>query len=196
MVNRIRAVIGSLLLVLLLGGCGETRAEWVEFGDETEELSSLTEPDNEETTGSEAEVPLMCVHICGAVNAPGVVMLPEGSRVEDALRVAGGFREDACTTYVNLAAKLRDGEQIYFPTEEEVRGSGTFAGETLSGKVNINTADETLLATLPGIGPSRAKDIITYREKNGPFESIRDIMKVSGIKEKLYEDIADLIVTE
>lgn len=138
------------------------------------------------------------VYVCGAVADPGVVELPEGSRAEDALLAAGGFREDAGREAVNLADWVTDGQMLYFPTAQEAEDrayaredGGAQAGEP--GLVNINTADAAQLCTLPGIGESRAADIIAYREKNGGFESCEDIMKVPGIKTGAYEKIRDKI---
>jgi competence protein ComEA len=121
-----------------------------------------------------------------------VVSLPEGSRVEDALDAAGGFAPDADETYVNLADWVTDGQKVYFPKigEESQDASDSAFSD---GLVNINTADASLLCTLPGIGEARAQDIIAYREANGGFETPEDIMKVSGIKTSVYSKICDKI---
>lgn len=134
--------------------------------------------------------PLICVYVCGAVMEPGVVCVPQGSRVEDALSAAGGFREDAGRESVNLADWVEDGQMLVFPTREEAAAAAEDCG---SGLVNINAADAALLCTLPGIGESRAADIIAYREKNGGFERCEDIMKVPGIKSSVYEKIKEKI---
>lgn len=152
------------------------------------------------------------VHVCGAVVSPGVVELPEGSRVEAALLAAGGFDEAAAKDYVNLASKIEDGQQLYFPTMEEAEAllgengslfSGMGAGISTSqgaaqgtDKVNINTADVSLLCTLPGIGEARALDIIAYREAHGAFQRIEDIMQVSGIKQNAFDKISDKIMVQ
>jgi len=148
------------------------------------------------------------VHICGAVVSPGVVEVAADSRVEDALLAAGGFREDAAIDYVNLAAKVEDGQQVYFPTREEAEALTSENGGLIasgaegslqnriheqSGKVNINTADVALLCTLPGIGEARAQDIIDYREANGAFQNVEGIMQVPGIKQNAYEKLKDKI---
>ena len=147
------------------------------------------------------------VYVCGAVVYPGVVEIPADSRVEDALNAAGGFTEEASHVYVNLAAWTEDGQMLYIPTEEEIdsgemvleqfRQSGMVesdAGGT--DLVNINTAGVESLCSLPGIGESRAADIIAYREANGFFESCEDIMHVPGIKTGLYEKISDRITVK
>ena len=135
------------------------------------------------------------VHICGAVINPGVYQVPVGTRVYQALELAGGSSDDAYLSGINLADKLADGQKVYIPAEgENAEGIlSTDSGGVQSVMVNINTASEAELMTLPGIGQSRAKDIINYRVKNGFFESIDDIMKVSGIKEAAFEKIKDLI---
>ena len=135
------------------------------------------------------------VHICGAVINPGVYQVPAGTRVYQALELAGGSSDDAYLSGINLADKLADGQKVYIPSEGE-NAEGILSidsGDVQSVMININTASEAELMTLPGIGQSRAKDIINYRVKNGFFESIDDIMKVSGIKEAAFEKIKDLI---
>lgn len=135
------------------------------------------------------------VHICGAVINPGVYQVPAGTRVYQALELAGGSSDDAYLSGINLADKLADGQKVYIPAEgENAEGIlSTDSGGVQPVMININTASEAELMTLPGIGQSRAKDIINYRVKNGLFESIDDIMKVSGIKEAAFEKIKDLI---
>lgn len=153
------------------------------------------------------------VHVCGAVNAPGVYLLERTKRICDAVEAAGGFCQDAQTDYLNLAEPLTDGMKIVILTQAEVRRlldegiptaatmqSGnsiqtTAAGDPLadSGLVNLNTANRELLCTLPGVGETRADRIIAYREQNGSFQKIEDIMQVEGIKDGLYQKIRELI---
>lgn len=149
----------------------------------------------------------IAVHICGAVKQPGVYFFEEGTRIVDAVNQAGGFSQEADEDYVNLALMLQDGMKIEIPTKEEVKNglaqgndpmaaSGNLPEETpteTNGKVDLNMADEALLCTLPGIGESRAKSIIAYRNQHGPFEKIEDVMKVSGIKEAAFEKMKDEI---
>lgn len=147
------------------------------------------------------------VHICGAVNQPGVYAMQEGSRIYEVITMAGGFREDACGDYVNQAECISDGSQIYIPTMTEVaeksvpvkgieaEGLTEKQGMTSSedGIVNINTATEAQLCTLPGIGSLKANSIILYREQTGGFHSTEDILKVDGIKNGTYQKIKDRI---
>lgn len=157
-------------------------------------------------------VPLIYVYVCGAVKNPGVYQLRADSRVYEAVQAAGGFTENADSRSLNQAQILEDGEQITVLTAEEAASGGVSgiaggAGNSDSGtgtsqtagnagenaKVNINTATKEELMTLPGIGESRAEAIIAYREENGSFRSIEDIMKIEGIKEKMYAKLQDKI---
>ena len=143
------------------------------------------------------------VHICGAVVNPGVYILSAGSRIFEGIEAAGGFSEDACEDFVNLAQTLQDGQRIVIPTMEEAEAAAqdsTYQEEWLpeetqsaDGRVNINTASEQELSAISGIGAGKAAAIIRYRQENGSFSSVEDIMKVSGIKEGTYEKIKDKI---
>ena len=147
-------------------------------------------------TASEARDTMIRVYVCGAVANPGVVEIPQGSRVEDALEAAGGFGAEAGREAVNLADWVSDGQKLYFPKEGEALEEIAAEAESAPGLVNINTADVAALCTLPGIGESRAQDIISYREANGGFGACEDIMKVSGIKTAAYEKIKDKITVK
>lgn len=167
---------------------------------------------------SSEEAKTLVVHICGAVSAPGVYELPAGSRIIDAVEAGGGFLPEAEEACCNLAEEIVDGCQIYIMTKSEscadgqtekkagiqtspdsdmqttdrnVRSNSAPALE--NGLVNLNTADIAALTTLPGIGESRAKAIISYREQHGAFAQIEDIMKISGIKQAAFSKIKDKI---
>jgi len=167
---------------------------------------------------SSEEEKTLVVHICGAVSAPGVYELPAGSRIIDAVEAGGGFLPEADEACCNLAEEIVDGCQIYIMTKTEscadgqtekkagiqtspdsdmqttdrnVRSNSAPALE--NGLVNLNTADIAALTTLPGIGESRAKAIISYREQHGAFAQIEDIMKISGIKQAAFSKIKDKI---
>ena len=167
---------------------------------------------------SSEEAKTLVVHICGAVSAPGVYELPAGSRIIDAVEAGGGFLPEADEACCNLAEEIVDGCQIYIMTKTEscadgqtekkagiqtspdsdmqttdrnVRSNSAPALE--NGLVNLNTADVAALMTLPGIGESRAKAIISYREQHGAFAKIEDIMKISGIKQAAFSKIKDKI---
>lgn len=194
-----------VFLIVSLAGCKPedkslviTR-EKIDEKDEDSEMSVEADTDldsDQNEMASNLGRELLCVHVCGAVNSPGVYYFPEGSRAFDALTAAGGFAEDAATEYVNLALLISDGEQIYFPSVQEIDLLKTENQKEEAGRININTADETLLCTLPGIGEMRAKDIVAYRKKNGRFERPEDLMKVSGIKQSIYDRISDCITVD
>ncbi len=141
------------------------------------------------------------VHVCGAVNEPGVYELAADQRIVDAVEAAGGFAPGAALEYENLAAGISDGQKIYIPWIEDVTedpyGENRQSGESsATGLVNINTADLTQLMTLPGIGEAKAKAILSYRENGGVFSAVEDIMQVSGIKEAAFEKIKAYITVE
>jgi competence protein ComEA len=151
----------------------------------------------------------LVVHVTGAVRSPAVVSLSAGSRLLDAIEAAGGLKAEADTQTLNLAAFVEDGQRIFIPSKAEqaspssepasrsqgieLPGPGT---PTAAGLVNINTATQDELDSLPGIGPTIAQRIILYRETNGPFNSIEDIQKVQGIGQVKFETIMYLITIE
>jgi len=132
------------------------------------------------------------VHVLGAVVAPGVYQLRAGSRVLDAVAAAGGFAEDAARDGVNLAAELSDGQQLVVPVVGAVPAAGA-SGVTSGGLVNLNTADESTLETLPRVGPAMAQRIIAFREANGGFRSVQDLLGVSGIGDKTFAALQPLV---
>ena len=136
---------------------------------------------------------ILVVDIGGAVIFPGVLELPEGSRVYEAVECAGGLREDADIRNVNLAAPLSDGEKIYIPTKEEAEQMSVSGTGLPVGKININTATADALQTLSGEGPATAAAIIEYRTENGPFKKTDDLMNVSGIGKKTFEKLKEHI---
>lgn len=187
-------------------------------GKESEQAESVLPISNsQEEQKIESEI---AVHICGAVKQPGVYYFKEKQRLHEGIQKAGGFLEEADQDYLNQAMMLEDGMKIIVPTREETseaangtdfvqtegdseafeKGliekkdlSGVNTSESTGGKVDLNTADEALLCTLPGIGESRARSIIAYREEHGPFQKPEDIMKISGIKEAAYEKLKDYV---
>lgn len=160
-------------------------------------------PDIQDVQKTEIPSAEIYVHICGAVVNPGVYTLTAGSRIFEGIEAAGGFRDDACEDFINLAQTLQDGQRVVIPTLEDAENmaqDNLFAGQALAkeeqnadGRVNINTAGEQELSAISGIGAGKAAAIVKYRQENGSFSCIEDVMKVNGIKEGTYEKIKDKI---
>lgn len=190
-------------------------------GSDSGKHTSDVDIDNgsEAVSDKEMQQAMIYVDVCGAVANPGVFQLAAGSRVFQAIEAAGGYLPEAALTCVNRAGVLTDGQQLYILTQEEMErqgldpaemagasdgqmngsaGTGQNTGMTAQvqqdNRININTADEAQLTTLTGIGATRAQAIIAYREENGPFAAIEDIMNVQGIKEGTFAKIKDEIV--
>ena len=190
-------------------------------GSDSGKHTSDVDIDNgsEAVSDKEMQQAMIYVDVCGAVANPGVFQLAAGSRVFQAIEAAGGYLPEAALTCVNRAGVLTDGQQLYILTQEEMErqgrdpvemagaSDGQMNGSAGTGqntemtaqvqqdnRININTADEAQLTTLTGIGATRAQAIIAYREENGPFAAIEDIMNVQGIKEGTFAKIKDEIV--
>lgn len=182
-------------------------------------LDADTDNESEAVSDKEMQQAMIYVDVCGAVANPGVFQLAAGSRVFQAIEAAGGYLPEAALTCVNRAGVLTDGQQLYILTQEEMERQGLDPAEMAKAsdgqmngsvgtgqntgvatqvqqdnRININTADEAQLTTLTGIGATRAQAIIAYREENGPFAAIEDIMNVQGIKEGTFAKIKDEIV--
>lgn len=160
-------------------------------------------PDDESSAKSSSAAEAY-VDVDGAVVRPGVYRLKDGARVSQAIDAAGGLTVEADVTGLNRASKITDGQKIYVPTVGEQQAAAAVGGAessaattpgagSSSGLVNINTASAAELQTLSGIGPSMAQSIIDDRSKNGPFASVDDLMRVSGIGEKKLAKIKDCI---
>lgn len=146
------------------------------------------------------EMTFVIVSITGAIRYPDAYRLPSEARVKDVVLAAGGFSEDVASDYVNLAARITDGQHIHIPRHGEItsaplaelpRTDDSPSQET--ELLNINTASAADLEDLPRIGPALAGRIVEYREANGPFQSIEDLQQVSGVGPALIEQIAPLI---
>lgn len=196
-------VLTLALSFLTMGLCG--CAEKHDAAEELEEFTlegesdveknssnSKTESEKASQSGTDAEEGLpetLYVHVCGAVNAPGVYELKTDARIYEALEAAGGMTEDAAADWINQAEALSDGERIYVPTQEEAEESAQSvsgrwadpngnAGGSVSDKININTAAKEELMTLSGIGASKAESILKYRQEHGNFQNIEDLKKI------------------
>ena len=162
-----------------------------EIYNETQDFINITNDENSEIK----------IYIIGEVNKPGVLILPYGARIEDAIISAGGPGNNADLSRVNLAYPLEDGQKIYIPSLNEIENKEYISSESgenviedpsniySNKKININKASLENLTSIPGIGESTAQKIIDYRNKNGNFNSIEDLKKVSGIGDKKYEKI-------
>ena len=188
--KKLKNVLACICMLVIFTGCGGKDGL---VG--LESLESRGDISHEEVLPAETERPKqeVAVHVCGAVEYPGVYYLEEGSRVVLAIEAAGGFSEEASADYLNLATILSDGQQVYVPTKEEVLADRKSEEEAALQLIDINTASKEVLMTLPGIGESRALDIISYREKEGAFRSVTDVMKVSGIKQSVFDRFCDMI---
>lgn len=174
-----------------MNGCGNRSKELQQIILDTE-VASVSEKDTTEPVAFH-------VYVCGQVLRPGVYILGNDERICDAIDCAGGMTPDAAIDYLNLAQKVEDGMKVYIPSVEEAANMQAIPDANTSssdGKININTANKDELMTLPGIGNTRAESIINYREKNGSFSAIEDIMLVSGIKESSFEMIREYITVK
>jgi len=160
----------------------------------------------ESTAGVIAPAPELVVYVCGAVNSPGIYTLAPGSRLHEAVALAGGFSAEADPAYHNLARSIQDGERIYIlsatetkelSTELKMLGeNGANGGPGAEGLININSATAEQLMQLPGIGEAKAAGIIEYRSRIGQFTALEEIMNVSGIGEAMFEKIKDKITVK
>ena len=214
-------IVTVLFLVMGIAGCGTDKKVYYEQTDEATEVSLQEDDEavmslqadhvtevslqaDQMTDSSQNQEEAYYVYVCGAVQVPGVYMLHAGDRIYEAITMAGGLSEDASTISVNQAEMVSDGQMIFVPTVEEANAgitmpqvsvvqdsakeNGDAAGD---GKVDLNTASLEELMTLPGIGETRANDILTYRMEHGAFAAVEEIMNVNGIKEGLYNRIKD-----
>lgn len=227
---RPAAVVGMVLVLLLVAAVVGVRVWWAqraaapepvpvvatsqaepadrgERGDQGDSVPVTEEPAAASATGvaSAPPVPLV-LHVAGEVARPGLVRLPPGSRVEDALAAAGGATGRADTGRINLAREVTDGEFVWVPGAEEEppalvgpAGGGGGAGDPGSAggaggdaqplQVDLNTADRAALEELPGVGPVTAERIVAWREEHGRFSSAEELLEVSGIGERTLEQL-------
>ena len=198
-----RKRIGCILsmLCLCVSGCNQNTDIYLEKYEEiTSEINDTVMEDfeqNTEITTEEAEK-LCYVYICGAVVKPGVYVLPQESRIYEAIELAGGLSEDADDTLINQAEIVNDGMmiQVYTKGEAETISHNTVNGiyaDTTDVRVDINTASISELMSLPGIGTAKAEAILAYRKENGGFSCIEDLMNVPGIKEGIFQQMKEHI---
>lgn len=162
--------------------------------EQVEKLSEEQMTEDDENWMEEYQTYDVYVDIGGEVKNPMLLQLPPGSRIDDAIKAAGGLTDKADLSNVNRAQLLEDGQKILIPTlgdSASAEEAKKISDAQKDVKVNINTANDDELRTLDGVGPATAEKIINHREKNGKFKSIEDIMDVSGIGEKTFERLKD-----
>jgi competence protein ComEA len=193
-VSRGRALLylAVVLCLLALGG----RALIKRAGDEpaagaAETFNALEAATNATDTSG----PAVLVHVVGAVRSPGLYRLQQGSRIDDAIRAAGGPRRRAALELVNLAAPVTDGQQVVVPVRAGPRPAAPGSGVTLpAAPVHLNTATLEELDALPGVGPVTAQRILDYRQKQGSFSTVDELDAVPGIGPARLEQLRDLVV--
>ncbi len=211
--NNTQKVILIILIALI---CGIIAYAVMSNNSEYEEQDILEQNiienkiENKIEDNIENEKRKIVIHITGQVKNPGLVYLDEGARIADAIKEAGGSTKDAALDKVNLAYVLEDGQKIYIPNKNEkiseIQYIITDSGENVlkdTGKesnvkggikkVNINSANQEELETLPGVGPALAVRIIEYRNSNGKFEKVEDVQNVKGIGDSKFTNIKEHI---
>ena len=211
---RVRAAVTGVVVLALLGVGAAVVAAIVTPGGEVVAVGDAVEADRGVVADSGGDAALappgepgildpsreaarLVLHVHGAVVEPGIVELLAGSRVVDAIAAARGPTGDADLGGVNLARIVVDGEQLYVPRVGEAPPPGAAAAGSAGGGdyglVNINTADAAALETLPGIGPALASRIIAWREANGGFHAVDELLAVSGIGQKTLDGLRDQV---
>lgn len=213
----IQAVISVAVLAFIFTGCGEPgnqniyidtdemESDFVKADSEDSEVCENTNEKSQEKIPEE-ETGYVYVQVCGAVSRPGVYKVQSNLRLFEVIDLAGGVTAEADTDVINMAKPVQDEMMVYVPAKDEISSGNydKFMGNDLYGSydsssveddglVNINKADENELMALPGIGQAKAEAIITYREENGAFSDISEIMNISGIKQAAFDKIKDLI---
>lgn len=190
-VSRPRAVayLVVALAVLALGGRFLVGAIQPEAATDEPELAF------DATSVDAAAAATLVVHVVGAVRRPGLYRLPEGSRIDDAIRRAGGAKPRADLGLVNLAAPIADGQQVLVPgrTNAGAPAAGGVAPAAAAGPVHLNTATLEQLDELPGVGPVTAGKILAYREEHGAFQSVDELDAVPGIGPARLEELRQLV---
>lgn len=193
-------LLGIVVLMMLVGCTGCKKQSYLETQSDLQEEHTKSADTTEEKKQQTEKTTEIYVQIDGAVKKPGVYTFSEESRVYELIEAAGGLLPEAYDLGINQAKRLVDGEKIYVYTKEEIENGAETTdtqnprGQTDDGKININTASVEELMTLSGIGETRAKDIIAYRNAHGAFSLPEDLKNVSGIGDSTYNKIADAII--
>ncbi len=203
--QKIIVVVLIIIMFIVIGYYIISKTEKYDYSD-IEKISNIIEED-QEVDDNIIENKIV-IHITGEVEEEGVIKLEKGARISDAIEEAGGTTEEADLSNVNLAYSLSDGQKVKIPNinekDEEIIVVEEKAGDNIiiegnkskEEKININKAAQTEIETLPGIGPSTALKIITYRNEHGKFKNIEDIKNVSGIGDSKFENIKEYICVE
>jgi len=203
--NQEKITIILLVIVIVIGG---GMVLYKSINSEDNIIINRASDVTENNPVIQKEIPAVIIHITGAVKTPGVYQLKATDRIVDAVKIAGGETEEANLDLINLAALLKKKKKIIVPygtnseTGDEINtntysnDASMYSSSSTSAKININTANASILQTLPGIGPVISERIIEYRKQNGLFGVIDDIKNVSGIAEKKFEGIKDLICVQ
>lgn len=211
--NKKQKIIFGTIIIIIIASllyyiyAKDEEEELIPYDGELENVTN-DEINNKEETEEKVITKIM-VHVSGSVNKEGIIELDENSRIADAIEMAGGLKEDADISKINLAYILEDGMKVHIPSKNDTEviednTSNYIESKSIEDKsksteskatsiVNINTASQSQLETLPGIGPSTALKIINYRNENGKFKTIEDIKNVSGIGESKFNNIKNLI---
>lgn len=202
--NKIKLLAGLTAVVLcgilyLFTGAGQEAETLVTegFSDGSGQTAAAGSADKNAMASREKQEEKIYIHVCGEVKKPGVYIFSIKPRVIDVVKKAGGFSKKADRSSINLAEEVSDGTQLVIPSKKRKKAGNPAAdltGKSADGKVNLNTAVKEELMTLSGIGESKAAQILSYREEHGPFQTIDEIMNISGIKEGIFNRIKNQIV--
>ena len=213
MLNKKYIIFIAIIIVCIIGiyYLFIKEKDYIKYDSELSVLNKIENNTNKEESKNKDIKEKITIYITGAIKNQGVYELEEKSRIVDCIEKAGGLTEDADLKNINLAYVIEDGMKIYIPKNSdnnEVKddtnlyvykeknntiNSDNINLETQNNKIDINTASQTELETLPGIGPSTAAKIINYRKENGKFNNIEDIKNINGIGDSKYEQIKNLI---
>ncbi|QEW00145.1 ComEA family DNA-binding protein [Microbacterium caowuchunii] len=185
--TRSRLGAGAVVVIVLVALAVTVAVGMVRSAGAPEVLAANPTLETEEVSAAD-----LFVHVSGAVADPGLYRLAAGARVFDAVAAAGGLVEGADAEAVNLARPVTDGEQVRVPLVGETPAAAE--GTRADGRVDLNTADAAALDELPRIGPAIAERIIAWREANGGFTSVDDLLAVPGIGEKMLASLRDLVI--
>ena len=189
--NKIKIIVIIKVIVIIIAGVVISKIGYEENYEDLDVFDTAGQEIIEENQIEETNK--IKIHILGEVNYNGILELEEGSRIDDAIKKAGGITDQADITKINLAYKLSDGQKLYIPSITDEETEYILENEKIEEKININTATQTELETLPGVGPSLALKILNYRKENGKFKTIEEIQNVSGVGENKYEEIKEKI---